>query len=209
MVLSKEVYIRYYTNQQQGGSLPVFRGGRHDQDGAGLGDILQGIFRHVAPIAMSVARRAAPIAMHVARRAAPIAARYAANVINAHQEGVPIGEAAKSALLPAIGDALQLVGGKRRAPKRRARVAAGGGAQSPPAKRRKRVSKKGGGRRRKPQVGCGSRKRVKATRKVGQKGGRKKAYKAKQRGGARKRSAVGKKRGGGKRTKGRQANFQF
>ena len=62
MPVSKEVYIRCYTLQQQGGALPVFRGGRHDRDGARLGSIVSGIFRHIAPIA----RRALPlVARHV------------------------------------------------------------------------------------------------------------------------------------------------
>ena len=47
-------FCKYYESQsgsagQSGGSLPVFVGTQH-QYGAGLGDILRGIFRRVAPI---------------------------------------------------------------------------------------------------------------------------------------------------------------
>ena len=45
------LYLRYYT-QQAGGNLPAFSGARRGQYGAGLGDILRGIFRAVFPIAI-------------------------------------------------------------------------------------------------------------------------------------------------------------
>ena len=45
------LYIQYYKNQA-GGNLPVFSGARRGQYGAGLGDILRGIFRTVLPIAI-------------------------------------------------------------------------------------------------------------------------------------------------------------
>ena len=45
------LYLQYYKNQA-GGNLPVFSGARRGQYGAGLGDILRGIFRTVLPIAI-------------------------------------------------------------------------------------------------------------------------------------------------------------
>jgi len=201
MSINKDVYIRYYTLQQQGGQLPVFRGGRHDQDGAGLGSILSGIFRHVAPIA----RRIAPYAMRAARAAAPIAARglasFAQNTLSAHQQGVPLGEAAKAAILPALGDAAIALdksqsGGRRRAPPRKRAntnaVGAGIGQPTPPKRRRraapnrrqtgcgtkapaKRRRTQVGGAKRRKQVG-GAKRRAPAKR-SGQKGGRKRVYK--------------------------------
>ena len=44
------IYLRYYTDQC-GGRLDTFSGARSGQHGAGLGDILRGIFRTVLPIA--------------------------------------------------------------------------------------------------------------------------------------------------------------
>ena len=83
MSTPKEVYIRYYKQQRQsGGQLPVFRGSRHEQDGAGVGDILRTIFRIAAPIA----RRAAPILTKGATT-------FAKSAIRAHQEDIPLGEA--------------------------------------------------------------------------------------------------------------------
>jgi hypothetical protein len=207
MPISKEVYIRYYTQQYQGqlgGSLPVFKGGRHDQDGAGLGSILSGIFRRVAPIALHVARKAAPIAVRGLTS-------FAKNTLSAHQQGVPLDEAAKAALLPALGDAASAAfgvpqsGGKRRSPprKRTAAVAIGGGADpSSPPKRRKRTAPKrrrqaGAGKGRKPAKRprqAGGRKRRAPTKRTGQKGGRKRVYK---------------KRGGGTKRKKSSGLLQF
>ena len=45
-----DLYIRYYT-EQSGSALPTFSGARRGQNGAGLGDILRGIFRAILPIA--------------------------------------------------------------------------------------------------------------------------------------------------------------
>ena len=45
-----QLYLRYYS-AQSGGSLPTFSGARRGQYGAGLGDILRGIFRTILPIA--------------------------------------------------------------------------------------------------------------------------------------------------------------
>jgi hypothetical protein len=191
MPISKEVYVRYYKQQQQGGSLPVFRGGRHDQqEGAGLGDIFRGIFRFVAPIALRGL------------------SSFAANTLRAQQQGVPLGEAAKAAILPAIGEvarsavgqaggqrrrAAKQRGGKRRAAKKRGAGTVAGTEQQPPAKRRKRASKP-----RKRQTGSGKRKAAKKPKQTG--GKKKKAYKKKQGGaGAKRRSAAGKKRGCGRK----------
>jgi hypothetical protein len=187
----------------------VFRGGRHDQDGAVLGNILSGLFRYVAPIA----RHIAPYAARAARAAVPIAARgltsFAQNTLSAHQQGVPLGEAAKAAILPALGDAAMAldkqIGGRRHAPprkrantsavgagmdqpsppKRRRRAAPKrrqvGGGTKPPAKRRR---KQAGGAKRRKQTG-GAKRRAPAKR-TGQKGGRKRVYK--KRGGAKRKT---------------------
>ena len=185
--------MRYYT-QQHGGSLPIFRGGRHDQqEGAGLGDIFRGIFRFVAPIALRGL------------------SSFAANTLRAQQQGVPLGEAAKAALLPAIGEAARSAvgqaggkrraaarktGGKRGAAKKRGAGTAFAAEQQPPAKRRKRTSKP-----RKRQIGCGKRRAPakKSTQK--QRGGAKKrVYKKKQPGaGKKQRSAPKKKQIGGRK----------
>ena len=54
MDFAGDIYIKYY-EAQAGGSIPVFSGSRryHPQSGAGLGDILQGIFRTVVPVALN------------------------------------------------------------------------------------------------------------------------------------------------------------
>jgi len=44
------LYLRYYS-AQAGGQLPTFNGARRGQYGAGLGDILKGIWRTIFPIA--------------------------------------------------------------------------------------------------------------------------------------------------------------
>ena len=45
-----QLYLRYYS-AQSGGALPTFSGARPGQYGAGLGDILRGLFRTILPIA--------------------------------------------------------------------------------------------------------------------------------------------------------------
>ena len=45
------LYLQYYRDQA-GGNLPAFSGARRGQYGAGLGDILRGIFRTILPIAI-------------------------------------------------------------------------------------------------------------------------------------------------------------
>lgn len=44
------LYLRYYQDQQ-GGQITYFRGAKRYQVGAGIGDVLKGIFRTVLPIA--------------------------------------------------------------------------------------------------------------------------------------------------------------
>ena len=54
MDFAGDIYIKYY-EAQAGGSISVFSGSRryHPQSGAGLGDILQGIFRTIVPVALN------------------------------------------------------------------------------------------------------------------------------------------------------------
>lgn len=75
------VYYRYY-EAQRGGEIPVFRGGR--QSGEGLGDILRGIFRFIAPIALRGFTT------------------FAGHTLDAHQRGATLKDAAKSALTPTL-----------------------------------------------------------------------------------------------------------
>jgi hypothetical protein len=171
--------------QKQGGQLPLFRGGRHDQDCAGLGRILSGIFRHVAPIA----RRIVPYAVRAARTAVNTAARglasFAQNTLSAHQQGVPLGEAAKAAILLALGDAAMVLdkqqsGGTRRAPSRKranTNVVGAGIDQPSQPKRRWRAAHK------RRQTGTGTEPPAKSRRK--QTGG---AMRRKQTGGAKRRA---------------------
>jgi hypothetical protein len=75
------IYCRYY-EAQRGGEIPVFRGGR--QSGEGLGDILRGIFRFIAPIALRGFTT------------------FAGHTLDAHQRGATLKDAAKSALTPTL-----------------------------------------------------------------------------------------------------------
>lgn len=75
-------YCRYYQAQSGGGDIPVFRGGR--QSGEGLGDILRGIFRFIAPLALR-----------------GISA-FAGHTLDAHQKGATLKDAAKSAINPTL-----------------------------------------------------------------------------------------------------------
>jgi hypothetical protein len=131
MSTPKDVYIRYYKQRRQsGGQLPVFRGSRHEQDGAGLGDILRAIFR----VAMPVARRATPILTKGATM-------FAKSAMRAHQEGIPVGEALKLSIALAVSDAtgvaLKQFGGRRKgaATKRKATSPVGCGDGASPKKR--------------------------------------------------------------------------
>lgn len=75
-------YCRYY-QAQSGGELPVFRGGI--QNGEGIGDFFRGLLRFVAPIAMRGIKT------------------FAGNVMEGHQKGQTLKEAAKQALKPTLG----------------------------------------------------------------------------------------------------------
>jgi hypothetical protein len=79
--MSQSEYCKYY-EAQRGGEIPVFRGGV--QTGAGLGDILRGIFRFLTPLALRGMQT------------------FAGNTLAAAQAGVPLGQAAKSAIMPTI-----------------------------------------------------------------------------------------------------------
>jgi len=79
--MSQSEYCKYYESQR-GGEIPVFRGGL--QSGAGLGDILRGIFRFVMPIALRGIQT------------------FAGRTLAATQAGVPLPAAAKSAIMPTI-----------------------------------------------------------------------------------------------------------
>jgi hypothetical protein len=79
--MSEGDYCKYY-EAQRGGELPVFRGGT--QSGAGLGDILRGIFRFLMPVALRGIQT------------------FAGNTLAATQAGVPLPLAAKTAIMPTI-----------------------------------------------------------------------------------------------------------
>lgn len=74
-------YTAYYQSQV-GGQLRVFRGGL--QSGAGLGDVLRGLFRFLAPIAIRGL------------------SAFATNALSGHMAGLPLALAAKGAIMPTI-----------------------------------------------------------------------------------------------------------
>ena len=82
-------YCRYY-EAQSGGELPVFRGGL--QSGEGIGDFFRGLLRFVAPIAMRGIKT------------------FAGNVMDAHQKGATLKDAAKGALKPTLGAVASSIG---------------------------------------------------------------------------------------------------
>ena len=82
-------YCRYY-QAQSGGELPVFRGGL--QNGEGIGDFFRGLLRFVAPIAMRGIKT------------------FAGNVMEGHQKGQSLREAAKQALKPTLGAVASSIG---------------------------------------------------------------------------------------------------
>jgi hypothetical protein len=71
-------YCKYYA-KQHGGEYPVFRGGQH---GAGLGDILRGIFRVIAPVALRGI------------------STFASSTLQARDKGASFKDAARSAIAP-------------------------------------------------------------------------------------------------------------
>jgi hypothetical protein len=83
---------------------------------------------------------------------------YAQNMLNAHQQGVPLGAAAKAAIMQALGDAAMApdkqTEGRRRAPPRKranaSAVRAGADQPSPPKRRRRAAPKR-------RQAGAGAR----------------------------------------------------
>ena len=81
--MSSADYCAYYDNQMGGAQLRVFRGGI--QSGAGLGDVLRGIFRCLVPIALRGL------------------GSFAGRTLLGTQGGKTLGEAAKSALGPSLG----------------------------------------------------------------------------------------------------------
>ena len=82
--MSQAEYCRYY-QAQQGGEIPVFRGG--SQSGAGLGDILRGMFRFLMPVALRGIQS------------------FAGNTLAGAQAGMSLPAAAKAAIMPAISAA--------------------------------------------------------------------------------------------------------
>ena len=78
--MSQSEYLRYY-RAQRGGEIPVFRGG---QSGAGLGDILRGIFRFLTPLALRGVQA------------------FAGNAPASTRAGMSMAEAARSAIRPAL-----------------------------------------------------------------------------------------------------------
>ncbi len=77
-------YIDYYEAQRGGAmnDIRVFRGGF--QRGAGLGDVLRGLFRTIAPVAMQGI------------------GNFAKSTMEGAQKGMPLGAAAKAALMPTM-----------------------------------------------------------------------------------------------------------
>jgi hypothetical protein len=80
--MSQADYCRYY-DSQRGGQIPVFRGGLQ-QSGAGLGDILRGIFRFLMPVALRGIQT------------------FTGNTLAGAQAGMPLAAAAKAAIMPTI-----------------------------------------------------------------------------------------------------------
>jgi len=85
----QKIFCRYYRNQI-GGGLPVFHGA--DQYGEGLGDILRGVFRFLLPIASSAA------------------SKFITSTSSGIDAGQSLTQAAKSAILPTVGEAIWGVG---------------------------------------------------------------------------------------------------
>jgi hypothetical protein len=82
----RKLYCSYYHNQL-GGALPVFQGSSV-QYGDGLGDILKGVFRFFLPIASSVA------------------SKFITTTAHGLESGSSLKDAAKSAILPTVGETI-------------------------------------------------------------------------------------------------------
>jgi hypothetical protein len=81
MITTKGNFLQYY-EKQRGGEIPVFRGG---QQGDGLGDILRGILRFIAPIALRGV------------------SKFAGSTLKAREQGASWKDAAKGAIAPTLG----------------------------------------------------------------------------------------------------------
>lgn len=85
-------YCKYYSSQL-GGEIPIFRGGQH---GAGLGDILRGILRFIAPVALRGI------------------SSFANSALQAREGGASFKDAARGAIAPslsAMADSIRSGGG--------------------------------------------------------------------------------------------------
>ena len=82
--MSQSDYCKYYESQR-GGEIPVFRGG--SQSGAGLGDILRGLFRFLMPVALRGIQS------------------FAGNTLAGTQSGMSLPSAARAAIVPALSAA--------------------------------------------------------------------------------------------------------
>ena len=80
MIATKDNYLQYY-EKQRGGEITVFRGG---QQGDGLGDILRGILRFIAPIALRGV------------------SNFASSTLKAREQGSSWKDAAKGAIAPTL-----------------------------------------------------------------------------------------------------------
>jgi hypothetical protein len=82
--MSQSEYCKYYQSQR-GGEIPVFRGGT--QSGAGLGDILRGLFRFLMPVALRGI------------------SSFAGSTLAGTQAGMSLPNAARAAIVPALSAA--------------------------------------------------------------------------------------------------------
>lgn len=89
MTDKSDLYVRYFLGGQTGGGsvgdMPVFRGQRDYQQGAGFGDFFRGLLRVILPVAVRGA------------------ATFLGETSRAHDSGMSLGDAAKSALRPTAG----------------------------------------------------------------------------------------------------------